>query len=35
MRLRRFEIKFAKRTLVVIAREYPDGRFEQYQLRPE
>jgi len=35
MRLRRFEIKFAKRTLVVIAREFPDGRFEQYQLRPE
>jgi CubicO group peptidase (beta-lactamase class C family) len=35
MRLRRFEIKFPKRTLVVIARELPDGRFEQYQLRPE
>lgn len=35
MRLRRFEIKFAKRALVVIARELPDGRFEQYQLRPE
>ena len=35
MRLRRFEIKFARRTLVVIAREFPDGHFEQYQLRPE
>jgi len=35
MRLRRFEIKFPKRTLVVIARELPDGRFEQYQLLPE
>jgi D-alanyl-D-alanine carboxypeptidase len=35
MRLRRFEIKFAKRTLIVVARELPDGRFEQYQLRPE
>ena len=35
MRLRRFEIKLAKRTLIVIARELPDGHFEQYQLRPE
>ena len=35
MKLRRFEIKFAKRTLILVARELPDGRFEQYQLRPE
>jgi hypothetical protein len=35
MRLRRFEIKFANRTLIVVARELVDGRFEQYQLRPE
>ena len=35
MRLRRFEIKFAQRTLILVARELPDGRFEQYQLRPE
>jgi len=35
MRLRRFEIKFANRTLIVVARELADGRFEQYQLRPE
>lgn len=35
MRLRRFEIKFAKHTLILVARELPDGRFEQYQLRPE
>jgi hypothetical protein len=35
MRLRRFEIKFPKRTLIIVARELPDGRFEQYQLRPE
>jgi D-alanyl-D-alanine carboxypeptidase len=35
MKMRRFEIKLAKRTLVLVARELPDGRFEQYQLRPE
>jgi CubicO group peptidase (beta-lactamase class C family) len=35
MRMRRFEIKFPKRTLILVAREFPDGRFEQYQLRPE
>ncbi len=35
MKMRRFEIAFAKRTLVLVARELPDGRFEQYQLRPE
>jgi D-alanyl-D-alanine carboxypeptidase len=35
MKLRRYEIKFAKRTLILIARELPDGRFEQYQLQPE
>jgi D-alanyl-D-alanine carboxypeptidase len=35
MKLRRFEIKFADRTLSLVARELPDGRFEQYQLRPE
>jgi CubicO group peptidase (beta-lactamase class C family) len=35
MKLRRFEIKFPKRTLVLVAREFADGRFEQYQLRPE
>ncbi len=35
MRMRRFEIKFPKRTLILVARELPDGRFEQYQLRPE
>jgi CubicO group peptidase (beta-lactamase class C family) len=35
MRMRRFEIKFAHRKLVLVARELPDGRFEQYQLRPE
>jgi CubicO group peptidase (beta-lactamase class C family) len=35
MRLRRFEIKFPNTTLILVARELPDGRFEQYQLRPE
>ena len=35
MKLRRFEIKFPQRTLILVARELPDGRFEQYQLRPE
>lgn len=35
MKMRRFEIKLAKRTLILVARELPDGRFEQYQLRPE
>jgi CubicO group peptidase (beta-lactamase class C family) len=35
MKLRRFEIKLAKRTLILVARELPDGRFEQYQLRPD
>jgi CubicO group peptidase (beta-lactamase class C family) len=35
MKLRRFVIKFAQRTLILVARELPDGRFEQYQLRPE
>ena len=35
MKLRRFEIKLTKHTLILVARELPDGRFEQYQLRPE
>lgn len=35
MRLRRFEIKFPGRTLILVARELADGRFEQYQLRAE
>ena len=33
--MRRFEIKFPGRTLILVARELSDGRFEQYQLRPE
>jgi D-alanyl-D-alanine carboxypeptidase len=35
MRMRRYEITFPKRTLVLVARELPDGRFEQYQLLPK
>jgi len=35
MKLRRFAIKFADRTLILVARELSDGRFEQYQLQPE
>jgi D-alanyl-D-alanine carboxypeptidase len=35
MRLRRFEIKCPQGTLVLVARELPDGRFEQYQLQPK
>ena len=35
MRMRRYEIRFPKRTLMLVARDLPDGRFEQYQLRSE
>ena len=35
MRMRRYEITFPKLALVLVARELPDGRFEQYQLRPK
>ena len=35
MRTRRYELKFASATLMLVARELADGRFEQYQLRRE
>ena len=35
LRTRRYELKFASRTLMVVARELPDGRFEQYQLQAQ
>ena len=35
MRTRRYELKFASATLMLVARELADGRFEQYQLQRE
>jgi D-alanyl-D-alanine carboxypeptidase len=35
MRTRRYELKFASTTLMLVARELADGRFEQYQLQRE
>jgi len=35
MRTRRYEVKFPNATLMVVARELADGRFEQYQLQRE
>jgi len=35
MRTRRYEVKCPNATLMVVARELADGRFEQYQLQRE
>jgi len=35
MRTRRFELKFASTSLMLVSRELADGRFEQYQLQRE
>ncbi len=35
MTYRRFVVKFEKRTLVVLERDMPDGRIEQFQVTPE